>query len=176
MAAGGGAGQPLVAVGVGPVLAFELVAGPGGDLRPGQGGAVPGALHEDGPAGAGLDAELVGAVVHDRGVAQRPGREVEAPGERGGVGAVVAEPAGLMAAGGDGGEDPGAGAAGVLAGPGQGHPGREVRAAGLGVRRPGGGGDGGFQRPGDLAQRLALVVFTLTVVTLADVPAAVGVA
>src|SRR6266568_4336695 len=139
MAAGGGAGQPLVAVGVGPVLAFELVAGPGGDLlvvefagdgvaaqfggggdqRPGQGGAVPGALHEDGPAGAGLDAELVGAVVHDRGVAQRPGREVEAPGERGGVGAVVAEPAGLMAAGGDGGEDPGAGAAGVLDGPGE---------------------------------------------------------
>ncbi len=82
----GGAGQPLVAVGVGAVFALELVAGPGGDLlviqlagdgvaaqaggggdqRPGQGGAVPGALHEERAAGAGLDAELVGAVVHDR--------------------------------------------------------------------------------------------------------------
>ena len=30
--AGGGAGQPLVAVGVGPVLALELVASAGGDL------------------------------------------------------------------------------------------------------------------------------------------------
>jgi hypothetical protein len=43
------------------------------------------------------------------------GGQVEAAGERGGVGAVVAEPAGFVAAGGDGGEHPGAGAAGVLA-------------------------------------------------------------
>ena len=150
--------------------------GGGGDQRPGQGGAVPGALDEDGAAGVGLDTELVVAVVHDRGVAQRPGREVEAPGERLGAGAVVAEPAGLVAAGGGRCEDPGAGAAGVFAGPGHGQADREVRAAGLGVRRPGGGGDGGFQRPGDLAQRLALVVFALAVVALADVPAAVRVA
>ena len=77
--AGGGAGQPLVAVGVGAVFVLELVgaaggdllvvevagdgvvaqAGGGGDQRPGQGGAVPGALHEDGAAGVCLDAELV---------------------------------------------------------------------------------------------------------------------
>ena len=41
-------------------------------------------------------------------------------------------------------------------------------------RRPGHGRDGGLERPGDLAQRLALVVLTLAVVALADVPAAVG--
>src|SRR6266496_2205333 len=79
MSAEGGAGQPLVTVGVGAVFAFELVTSAGGDLlivknkgdvvaaqpggggdqRLGQGGAVPGSLHEDGAAGAGLDAELV---------------------------------------------------------------------------------------------------------------------
>ena len=48
--------------------------------------------------------------------------------------------------------------------------------AGGGARRPGGDGDGGFQRPGEFAQRLALVVFAFAVVALADVPAAVGVA
>ena len=143
---------------------------------PGQGGAVPGALHEDGAAGVCLDAELVVAVVHDRLVAQRPGREVEPPGQRLGIGAVVAQPAGLVAAGGHGGQHPGAGAAGVLAGPGHGHPDREVRAGGRRAGRPGGGGDGGLQRPADLAQRLSLVVLALAVVALADVPAAVGVA
>src|SRR6266702_2045931 len=137
MSAEGGAGQPLVTVGVGAVFAFELVTSAGGDLlvvevagdgvaaqpggggdqRLGQGGAVPGSLHEDGAAGAGLDAELVVAVVHDGLVAQGAGGQVEPPGERLGAGAVVAEPAGLMAAGGGRGEDPGAGAAGVLAGP-----------------------------------------------------------
>ena len=82
-AGGGGAGQPLVAVGVGAVFAFELVTSPGGDLlviqlagdeviaqaggggdqRLGQGGAVPGAPGEQRAAAVGLDAELVGAVV-----------------------------------------------------------------------------------------------------------------
>ena len=148
--AGGRAGQPLVAVGVGAVFALELVgaaggdllvvevagdgvvaqAGGGGDQRPGQGGAVPGALDEDGSAGVCLDAELVGAVVHDRAVAQGAGGEVEPPGQGLGIGAVVAEPAGLVAAGGRGGQDPGAGAAGVFAGPGQRQADREVRQAG----------------------------------------------
>src|SRR5712691_10859202 len=78
MGAGGRAGQALVAVGVGAVFALELVgaaggdllvvqvagdgvvaqAGGGGDQRPGQGGAVPGALHEDGSAGVCLDAAI----------------------------------------------------------------------------------------------------------------------
>src|SRR5262245_6483480 len=140
MVAEGGAGQALVSVGVGAVFALELVGGPGGDLlvvelaadgvvaqaggggdqRLGQGGAVPGPFHEERAAGAGLDAELVVAVVHDGVVAQRPGGEVEAPGEGLGAGAVVAEPAGFVPAGCDRCEDPGAGAAGVLAGPGQG--------------------------------------------------------
>src|SRR6266496_5416633 len=115
---------------------------------------APGSLHEDGAAGAGLDAELVVAVVHDGLVAQGAGGQVEPPGERLGAGAVVAEPAGLMAAGGGRGEDPGAGAAGVLAGPGQGQADREVRVRGRGAGGPGGGGDGGFQRPGEFAQRL----------------------
>src|SRR5208282_2295805 len=75
-----------------------------------------------------------------------------------------------------GGQDPGAGAAGVFAGPGHGHAGGQVRAAVLGAGAPGRGGDGGFQRPADLAQRLALVVFAFAVVAFADVPAAVGVA
>ena len=196
MTAGGGAGHPLVAVGIGAVLPLELVTSAGGDLlvvqlmgdevitqaggrgdqRLGQGRAVPGSLDEDGAAGIGLDAELVGAVIHDGAVAQCPGREVEAPGERGGVGPVVAEPAGLVAAGGGGGQDPGAGAAGVFAGPGQRHPGREVRGRGRRAGRPGGDRDGGLQRPADLAQRLALVIFAVAVVALADVPAAVGVA
>src|SRR6266436_9687833 len=146
MVAGGRAGQPLVSVGVGAILAFELVgaaggdllvvqvagdgvvaqAGGGGDQRPGQGGAIPGSLHEDGSAGVGLDAELVGAVVHDGLVAQRAGGEAEPLGEGLGVGAVVPEPAGLVAAGGQGGQHPGAGAAGVFAGPGQGQAGGEV--------------------------------------------------
>ena len=47
---------------------------------------------------------------------------------------------------------------------------------GRGAGRPGGGGDGGFQRPGDLPQRLAFVVLALAVVAFADVPAAVGIA
>ena len=155
LAAGGGAGQPLVAVGIGAVLALELVTSAGGDLlviqltgdevitepggrgdqRLGQGRVVPGSLDEDGAAGAGLDAGLVVAVVHDGLVAQRSGREVEATGERLGLGAVVAEPAGLVAAGGGKGQDPGAGAAGVFAGPGQGHADGEVGVRG---RAPGG--------------------------------------
>ena len=150
MAAEGGAGQPLVSVSVGAVFAVELVgaaggdllvvelagdgvvaqAGGGGDQRPGQGGAVPGALDEDGSAGVCLDAELVGAVVHDGLVAERAGGEVEPLGQGLGVGAVVAEPAGFVAAGGDGGQHAGAGAAGVFAGPGQGQAGGEVRGAG----------------------------------------------
>ena len=81
-----------------------------------------------------------------------------------------------MAAGGGRCQDPGAGAAGVFAGPGQGQAGSQVRVRGRGAGRPGGNGDGGFQRPGEFAQRLALVVFTLAVVALADVPAAAGVA
>jgi hypothetical protein len=196
VAAEGGARQPLIPVGVGAVFALELVVraggdllviqlmgdevitqpGGGGDQRLGQGRAVPGSLHEDGAAGIGLDAELVVAVVHDRLVAQRPGREVEALGERLGAGAVVAGPAGLVAAGDGRCQDPGAGAAGVFAGAGQGQADREVRAGGPGAGRPGRGGDGGFQRPGDLAQRLAFVVLAFAVVVLADVPAAVGVA
>src|SRR6266536_3345242 len=98
--AGGRAGQPLVAVGVGAVFALELVAGAGGDLlavqvagdgvvaqaggggdqRPGQGGAVPGALGQDRAAGAGLDAELVYPVVHDQPVAQGACGQLESPG------------------------------------------------------------------------------------------------
>ena len=42
--------------------------------------------------------------------------------------------------------------------------------------RAGHRGDGRFQRPGDLPQRLAFVVFAFAVVAFADVPAAVGVA
>jgi hypothetical protein len=81
----GGTGQPLVPVGVWAVFAFELVGGPcgdllvvelavdgviakaggGGDERLWERGAVPGAFDEQGAAGAGLDAELAGAVVHD---------------------------------------------------------------------------------------------------------------
>ena len=45
-----------------------------------------------------------------------------------------------------------------------------------GAGRPGRGGDGRFQRPADLPQRLAFVVFAVAVVAFADVPAAVGVA
>ena len=143
---------------------------------PGSAGAVPGALHEQRALGVGLDAELVSAVVHDGAVAQGPGGQVEPAGERGGVGAVVAEPAGLVPAGGDRGQDPGAGAAGVFAGPGHGQAGREVRRGGQRAGRPRGDRDGGLQRPGDLGQRLALVVFVVAVVALADVPAAAGVA
>ena len=51
-----------------------------------------------------LDAELVVAVVHDGVVAERAGGEVEAPGERLGAGAVVAQGAGPVAAGGQGGQ------------------------------------------------------------------------
>ena len=95
-------------------------AGGGGDQRPGQGGAVPGALDQERSLAVRLDAELVVAVVHDGVVAERAGGEVEPLGEGLGVGAVVAEGAGLVAAGGHGGQDPGAGAAGVFAGPGHG--------------------------------------------------------
>src|SRR6266700_497575 len=149
MGAEGGAGQPLVAVAVRTVFAFELVgaaggdpavigvavdgviaqAGGGGDQRFGQGGAVPAALDQHGSLAVGLDAELVDPVVHDGAVAKRAGGEVEALGERG-----------------------------------------------RGAGRPGGGGDGGLQRPGEFAQRLALVVLAVAVVALADVPAAVRVA
>ena len=101
---------------------------------------------------------------------------MEAPGERLGAGAVVAGPAGLVPAGGGGGQDPGAGAAGVLAGPGDGQADGQVWAAGRGTGQAGGGGDGGLQRPADLPQWLALVVLAFAVVSLADVPAAVGVA
>src|SRR5260370_40786929 len=93
MSAEGGAGQPLVSVGIWVVLAFELVGGTGGDLlvvelagdgviaqaggggdqRLGQGRAVPAGVDEQGAAGAGRDAELVGAVVPDRVGARRPG-------------------------------------------------------------------------------------------------------
>ena len=59
---------------------------------PGKAGAVPGSLHQDGSAGVCLDAELVSAVVHDRLVAQRAGREVEPCREGLGIGAVVAGP------------------------------------------------------------------------------------
>ena len=62
---------------------------------------------------------MAGLVVHDRLVAQRAGGEVEPLGQGLGAGAVEAEPPGLMAAGGDGGQDPGAGAARVFAGPGR---------------------------------------------------------
>src|SRR5205807_262866 len=95
-----------------------------------------------------------------------PGWVPEAVGERGGAGAVVAEPAGLVAAGGGRGQHPGAGAAGVLAGPGHGQADREVRVRGRRAGRPGGDGDGGLQRPADLPQRLALVVLALAVVAL----------
>ena len=151
-------------------------AGGGGDQRFGQGGAVPAALGQQRSAGACLDAELVGAVVHDRHVAQRAGGEVEPLWQGLGVGAVVAEPPGFVAAGGGRGQDPGAGAAGILAGPGDGQADGQVRAAGRGAGRAGGGGDRGFQRPGDLPQRLAFVVLALAVVAFADVPAAVGIA
>jgi hypothetical protein len=100
MVAGGGAGQPLVAVGVRAVFALELVgaaggdllvvqvagdgvvaqAGGGGDQRSGQGGAVPAALDQDGAAGAGLDAELVDPVIHDRPVAQGARGQLESLG------------------------------------------------------------------------------------------------
>ena len=86
MGAEGGAGQAFIPVGVRAVFAFEPVCGAGGDLRVvggpaggviaqdggrrderfGQGGAVPAALHQQRALAAGLDAELVGAVVHDR--------------------------------------------------------------------------------------------------------------
>src|SRR5260370_4919746 len=97
MSAEGGAGQPLVSVGIWVVLAFELVGGTGGDLlvvelagdgviaqaggggdqRLRQGRAVPAAFDEQGAAGAGLEAELVGAGGRDRVVAQRPVRHAE---------------------------------------------------------------------------------------------------
>src|SRR5260370_34582827 len=194
MVAGGGAGQPLVSVGVGVVFVLELVgaaggdllvvevagdgvvaqAGGGGDQRLGQGRAVPGSFHEDGSAGVCLDAELIIAVVHDGVVAQRPGGEVEAPGEGLGVGAVVAEPAGFVPAGCDRCEDPGAGAAGVFAGPGQGQADGQVRAGGRRAGGPCRGGDGGFQRPGDLLQRLALVVLAVAVGAFPDLPPVVA--
>ena len=143
---------------------------------PGRAGQYQGALGQDGSAGIGLDAELVYPVVHDRLVAQGPDGEVEALWERGCIGAVVAEPAGLVPACGHGGQHAGAGAAGVFAGPGQRQADGEVRVRGRGAGRAGGGGDGGFQRPGEFAQRLALVVLAFAVVALADVPAAVRVA
>ena len=138
---------------------------------------APGCLSKAEPgAGAGLDAELVVAVVHDGLVAQGAGGRVEPLGERPGAGAVVAGPAGLVSAGGGRGQDPGAGAAGVLAGPGHGHADGEVGVCGRGTGRPCRGGDGGLECPGEFTQRLALVVLALPVVALADVPAAVGVA
>ena len=93
----------MIPVGVRAVLAVELVGGAGGDLllveaavdgavaqaggggdeRLGQCRAVPGSFDEDGSAGAGLDAELAGAVVHDRRVAQGAGGQLEPAGERG---------------------------------------------------------------------------------------------
>src|SRR5260370_566390 len=96
MSAEGGAGQPLVSVGIWVVLAFELVGGTGGDLlvvelagdgviaqaggggdqRLGQGRAVPAAFDGQGAAGARLDAPLVGAGSHARRGAQRPGGPV----------------------------------------------------------------------------------------------------
>ena len=196
MLAGRRAGQALVAVGVGAVFVLELVgaaggdllavqvagdgvvaqAGGGGDQRPGQGGAVPAALDQQRSLAVCLDAELVGAVVHDGVVAERAGGEVEALGQGLGIGAVVAEPAGLVAAGGHGGQDPGAGAAGVLAGPGQCQADGEIRMRRRRAGRPGRGGDGGLQRPGDFLQRLAFVVLAFAVIAFADVPAAVGIA
>src|SRR5713101_992282 len=112
MVAGGRAGQALVSVGVGAVFVLELAgaaggdllavelagdgvvaqAGGGGDQRPGQGGAVPAALGQDGSAGAGLDAGLVDPVVHDRPVAEGACGQLEAPGDRSGAGTVVAGP------------------------------------------------------------------------------------
>ncbi len=97
MFAGGGAGEPLVAVGVRAVFVFELVgdpggdpfgvgfgvdgmaaqAGGGGDQWFGQGGAVPGPVDEQRAVAVGLDAELVGPVVHDGPVAERAGGQVE---------------------------------------------------------------------------------------------------
>ncbi len=176
----------------GPSLRFELVGAAGGDLlvvqlagdgvvaqagggadqRPGQGGAVPGSLHQDGSAGVCLDAELVDPVIHDRPVAEGACGQLESRGDRSGAGTIVAGPAGLVPAGGDRGQDPGAGAAGVFAGPGQGERGREVRATGDRAGQAGHGDDAGFQCPVDLAQRLAFVVLTFAVVALAHVPAA----
>ena len=138
--------------------------------------AVPAALHEQCALAVGLDAELIGAVVHDRGVAQCPGRKVEPLGERGGVSAVVAERAGFVAAGGGRGQDPGAGAAGVFAGPGHGKADGEVRRGGRRAGWARSGGDGGFQRPGDLPQRPAALVFAVAVVAFPHIPAAVGIA
>src|SRR6266851_1509806 len=180
----------------GPSLRFELVGAAGGDLlvvqlagdgvvaqagggadqRPGQGGAVPGSLHQDGSAGVCLDAELVDPVIHDRPVAEGACGQLESPGDRSGAGTIVAGPAGLVPAGGDRGQDPGAGAAGVFAGPGQRQADGQIRVRGRRAGRPGRGGDGGLQRPGDLPQRPALVVFALAVVAFADIPAAVGIA
>ncbi len=88
----------------------------------------------------------------------------------------MAQPAGLVPAGGDRGQDPGAGAAGVLSGPGQRQADGEIRMRGRCAWRPGRGGDGGLRGPGDLPQRLAPVVFALAVIAFPDVPAAVGVA
>ena len=58
-------------------MAWSRRPGGGGDQRPGQGGAVPGSLDQDGAAGIGLDAELVDPVVHDRPVAQGAGGQLE---------------------------------------------------------------------------------------------------
>jgi hypothetical protein len=138
--------------------------------------AVAAAFDEQGALAVGLDAELIGAVIHDGTVAQGPGGQVESFGEGLGIGAVVSEVAGLVAAGGDGGQDPGAGAAGVFAGAGQDQADSQVGAGGGGAGRARGGGDGGLQRPGDLPQQLALVVFAFPVVAFPHVPAAVGVA
>jgi hypothetical protein len=62
---------------------------------------------------------MAGLVGHDRLVAPRAGGEVKPLGQGLGAGAVVAEPPGLMAAGGHAGQDPGAGASRVFAGPGR---------------------------------------------------------
>jgi hypothetical protein len=109
-----------VAFGVGVLLGDQMERGPGGYAAdPGllvdglgvevcgggdqgfwEGGAVPSALDELGSGGAGLDAELVGAVVEDEPVAECAGGELEVVGDGVVVGAVTGEEPGGVPGGG----------------------------------------------------------------------------
>ncbi len=133
-AGGGRARQALVAFGVGPAFGDEFVGGAGGEVSPvqlggsgglgrvgwggdgaegaggvdqrlGEGGAVPAAFDLQGAVRAGLDAELVVAVVEDESVAQGAGGQLEGFGAGVVVGPVAGEVAGGVAAAADVGQD-----------------------------------------------------------------------
>lgn len=107
-AGGDAAGPGLLVDG----LVVEVTGG--GDQGVREGGAVPGAFDELGSGGAGLDTELVLAVVEDEPVAERAGGELEVVGGGVVVGAVAGEESGRVVAAADVGQDAdGFGAGGV---------------------------------------------------------------